>query len=117
MGSQTRQRQKAIKVWVSDEEKRAIEAHADACALSASNYLRNLGMNAPIPSQLDRASVVDLSHTAGDIGRLGGLLKRWLSHDERFRPGLPSRVDVQALYRELTRQGDALREHVKRITP
>ncbi|BAU77419.1 hypothetical protein ppKF707_1515 [Metapseudomonas furukawaii] len=33
---------------------------------------------------LDQQAVVEMSKVNGDIGRLGGLLKMWLTNDERL---------------------------------
>ncbi len=115
MGSEHRQRQAVIKVRVTEAEKQALETQAVATGLSLSSYLRNVGLNYPIKSNLDQRAVTDLARVAGDIGRLGGLLKLWLSNDERFQRGLPGPVDVQTLFDELKIQSKVLKESVQRV--
>lgn len=81
--SQSRQRDKAIKVWVMPNEKVGIERAAKDCALPVSTYLRSLGLGYIPPSKIDKRHIIDLIKVSGDQGRLGGLLKMWLSNEER----------------------------------
>ena len=91
--SQSRQRNKAIKVWVTPDEKAEIEANADMASQSASSFLRSLGRGYIPPSTLDKKHVLDLAKVNGDQGRLGGLLKMWLTNDERLSPEFGSKID------------------------
>ena len=50
----TRKESTPIKVWVTPEEKAAIAAKADAHSLSASSYLRRLGLALPVESTIDQ---------------------------------------------------------------
>ena len=76
---EVRDRQKPIKVYVSDEERRQIEEKAEACQLAPSAYLRSLGMGYKPRSGFDREAIGELGKLNADQGRLGGLLKLWLS--------------------------------------
>ena len=49
-----------------------------------SSLLRRLGMGHQPPSVLDSKLILELAKINGDQGRLGGLLKMWLTNDERF---------------------------------
>ena len=80
----TRKGSLPIKVWVLPEEKALIEAQAKACALSASAYLRNVGLGFQVKGVLDQQAVIELAKVNGDLGRLGGLLKLWLTNDEKL---------------------------------
>jgi hypothetical protein len=51
----TRKESTPIKVWVTPQEKAAIAAKADTHSLSASSYLRRLGL--AMPSSIDDRSV------------------------------------------------------------
>jgi hypothetical protein len=64
-----------IKVWVTPEEKAAIAAKADAHSLSASSYLRRLGLAMPLQSTIDQRAILDLVRINADLGRFGGLIK------------------------------------------
>ncbi|MCS3416877.1 hypothetical protein M2399_002211 [Pseudomonas sp. BIGb0450] len=96
-----RRRGKPIEVWVNDEEKELITARASEAGLSRSGYLRAVGLNYPIRSVVDLAAVADLAKVNGDLGRVAGLLKLWLSEG---RGEGASVVDVEAVmveFREL----------------
>jgi hypothetical protein len=73
-----------IKVWVTPEEKAAIAAKADAHSLSASGYLRRLGLALPVESTIDQRAVLDLVKINADLGRFGGLIKMWLTINADF---------------------------------
>ncbi len=72
-----------ISVWLLPAEKKALQSAADSHSLSASAYLRAVGLGHPIKSTIDQAAILELSKIRGDQGRLGGLLKMWLSNEER----------------------------------
>ena len=93
-----RDRQRPLKVYVSDEEREALAERARGAGLSVSTYLRRLGLGHEPKSRIDHASVMKLFKVNGDQGRLGGLLKLWLSE----RPGHgASAFDVRKLLREI----------------
>ena len=73
-----------VKIYCLPEEKEIIQAKAEAAGLSASSYLLKLGMDYEVSGILDYERVEDLARVNGDLGRLGGLLKMWLSNDERI---------------------------------
>ena len=52
--------------------------------MSNSRSLRALGLALPIQSTIDHRAVLDLLKINADLGRLGGLIKMWLSSDESF---------------------------------
>lgn len=72
-----------IKVWLLPSEKAAIQAKASAHTLSDSAYLRTLGLNMPIRSTVDQEAILELAKINGDLGRLGGLLRMWLTNRDR----------------------------------
>lgn len=74
-----------IKVWCLPEERAQIEANARATGQSLSAYLRNVGMGYQIRSILDHQRISDLARINGDLGRLGGLLKLWLTNDDKLK--------------------------------
>lgn len=67
------------------EEEAIIKRNADAAGLSTAAFLRKVGMGYEVESMVDIEQVQELSRVNGDLGRLGGLLKLWLSNDERTR--------------------------------
>jgi hypothetical protein len=81
----TRKESTPIKVWVTPDEKAAIAAKADAHSLSASSYLRRLGLALPVESTIDQRAILDLVKINADLGRFGGLIKMWLTTNADFR--------------------------------
>ena len=51
--------------------------------MSDSAYLRALGLDFPVKSTLDQEAIMELAKVNGDLGRLGGLLKLWLTNQDR----------------------------------
>ena len=92
----TRKESTPIKVWVTPEEKAAIAAKADAHSLSASSYLRRLGLAMPLQSTIDQRAILDLVKINADLGRFGGLIKMWLTTNADFES-----VSAQGLQRKL----------------
>ena len=72
-----------LRVPVEPEEGKVIKEQAEKCGLSISEYLRRLGLGFEPTSIIDNQKVNELAKINGDLGRLGGLLKLWLSDDRR----------------------------------
>ena len=75
---ESRDRNRHLKVVVSERERAEIETRAAATGLSVSAYLRNLGLGFQPHSTLDQEAILALLKVNGDQGRLGGLFKLWL---------------------------------------
>lgn len=80
----TRKGSNPIKVLCLPDEHQLIAANAAAVGLSKSAYLRAVGLGHEIKSILDHERITDLLRINGDLGRLGGLLKLWLTRPERL---------------------------------
>ena len=76
---ESRDRNRPLKVFVSERERADIETRAAATGLSVSAYLRNLGLGFQPHSTLDQQAILALLKVNADQGRLGGLFKLWLS--------------------------------------
>ena len=76
---ESRDRNRPLKVFVSERERAGIEMRAATTGLSVSAYLRNLGLGFQQHSTLDQAAILALIRANADQGRLGGLFKLWLS--------------------------------------
>ncbi|MDR2925487.1 MAG: conjugal transfer transcriptional regulator TraJ [Azoarcus sp.] len=76
-------RQHDLRVPVFPEEREAIERAAKRAGMSVAAYLREVGQGYRIKGIVDAARVRELARINGDLGRLGGLLKLWLTNDER----------------------------------
>ena len=76
---ESRDRNRPLKLFVSERERAEIETRAAAAGLSVSAYLRNLGLGFQPHSTLDHKAILALLKVNADQGRLGGLFKLWLS--------------------------------------
>ncbi len=66
-------------IRVTAAERAAIEAGAERVQMSTASYLRALGLGHDPPSKVDLRAIHELGRLRADLGRLGGLLKLWLT--------------------------------------
>ena len=109
----TRKGSPAIKVRVLPEEKATIEAMARDVGMSASSYLRIVGMGHQPRSMIDVERARELVQVNGDLGRLGGLLKLWLTDDAKLDEFKPERM--QAIIRGVLSKIEANQEQMDGI--
>lgn len=106
-----------IKVHCSPEDKQRITALATEVGLPASAYLRSLGL------QYRPAPVVDLQHIrtlsghVGNLGRMGGLLKLWLSDDKKLREIDPETIkaEIRHLVLSIEKNQESIRAVMRQI--
>lgn len=79
----TRKGSPPIKVYCLPDERTLIEENAKQAGLSVARYLREVGQGYQIKGVVDYEHVRELARINGDLGRLGGLLKLWLTNDAR----------------------------------
>ena len=79
----SRKRHHHLRVPVFPDEKKTIERQARQAGLSIACYLRDVGQGYEIKGITDCEQVRELARINGDLGRLGGLLKLWLTDDVR----------------------------------
>lgn len=72
-----------IKVYCRSEDRAVLRDKARSTGMSQSKYLLQVGLGYPVRSIVDHQQVEELFRINGDLGRLGGLLKLWLSEDTR----------------------------------
>ncbi|HYX35160.1 MAG TPA: hypothetical protein VE954_18850 [Oligoflexus sp.] len=115
--SERRRREDVIKVRVDEAELNMISAHAAAARLTNAEFLRRLGQGHTPKSKVDLSLVRDLCSVAADLGRLGGLLKLWLS--EKKNGSLPPHdiavKDIDALWRRVQKTYAELKEKVEAL--
>ena len=64
------------------------------------SYLRTLGTEYQVKGKIDQQAVLQLLAAASDLGRLGGLLKLWLSQRETHLPANDLGIgDIDSLYK------------------
>lgn len=73
-----------LRVPVMPADKLAIEANAAEAGLTVAAYLRTVGLKKAVTSNLDLQAVSELARVAADQGRLGGLLKLFLTLDDKL---------------------------------
>jgi hypothetical protein len=99
---------------VSDDERAEIERLANVAGMSVSAYLRTAGLNHPIRSTFDYDAVRELAQVAGDLGRLGGLLKLWLTEKKGLGQGVRP-IDVERLLRDTRALQNDIRNMMGRV--
>ena len=112
-GKTTRRESLPINVYCLPAERRQIEAKANAAGLSLSTYLMNVGIGYQIRGIVDHKHVEELARINGDLGRLGGLLKLWLTDDERA--GWVGKATIRAVLSRIEATQDQMTELMKRI--
>ncbi|RSB43089.1 conjugal transfer protein TraJ [Brevundimonas sp. 357] len=107
-----RERNRPLRVVVSVDERRTIQENAKAAGLTVSAYLRAVGLGYEVRSVLDHEHVAEVTRARGDLGRVGGLLKLWLS--ERAGEGAAVE-DVRALLEQIEAAQLEVREKVRSL--
>jgi len=81
----TRKNCRRLRVPVLPDEEKSILENAARVGLPTAVYLRRLGLGLEVKSVIDQQKILDLARINADLGRLGGLLKLWLTNDERLK--------------------------------
>lgn len=92
--SKTRRESTPIKVYCLPEERDLIAANAKAAGKSVSSFLLAVGQGYQITGVVDAERVREMARISGDLGRLGGLLKWWLTDDARTAKFTPETIRV-----------------------
>ncbi len=77
--SEKRARTERFYVRVTKEEKLIIEKKAAMTSKHPCTYLRDLGLEKRIKTTIDSEAIFELAQLKSELGRLGGLVKAWLS--------------------------------------
>ena len=114
---ETRKHGRHLRVPVLPGEEQTIKAMAASCGLSVATYLRNVGLGYEVRSVLDHQLIHELAKINADQGRLGGLLKLWLTNDEKLQSHEPEqlRVNILGLLDRLRETQAAMLETVKKL--
>ena len=102
-----------IKVYCFPDERQTIEQQAHSTGMSKSSYLLHVGMGYPIRSIVDHHQVEALVKINGDLGRLGGLLKLWLSNGKPV-PGIDART-IRETLKKIDRTQDQMLHLMSRV--
>lgn len=90
--SKTRKGSQRITVYCLPEEKKRIEDNARSTGKTASSFLLAVGQGYEVSGVVDAMQVREMARISGDLGRLGGLLKWWLTNDARTADFTPDTV-------------------------
>lgn len=111
---QTRRRRRHhLRVPVFTEERDGIERQAKQAGLSVACYLREVGQGYQIKSIVDYEQVRILVRINSDLGRLGGLLKLWLTDD--VRTAHFDKATLRALLRRIETTQDQMSRVMKSV--
>ena len=114
----TRRRKRARRIGLTlhPAEAEAIESLARSVGMSVASYVRAVAVGYQPRAFVDRDQVEEMLRINGDLGRLGGLLKLWLTDDaklDQFDRGQMRHVILGALRRIEESQAE-LRSVVRR---
>ncbi|MDR1397648.1 MAG: conjugal transfer protein TraJ [Desulfarculales bacterium] len=98
-----------MSVYLSDEDHQSIMANAGRAGLSFSAFAKMLCLGEQVRSLDTQLSIRELARINGDLGRLGGLLKLWLSNKDGHT------IDVRGLLRELEARQKEIKQAVKML--
>ncbi|NNM59269.1 MAG: hypothetical protein HKM04_05590 [Legionellales bacterium] len=105
-------RKRPFKVYVSPRDREMIKQLAKEARLSVSDYLRLLGLGHAPKNTFDQAAILQLVKLHSDQGRLGGLLKLWLT--SKPNEGA-SKSEVRQLLRQVEQCQKDLQSLVKQL--
>ncbi|TQK06954.1 conjugal transfer transcriptional regulator TraJ [Herbaspirillum sp. SJZ107] len=111
--NRTRRNSPPVKVYCLPDERAQLQANAVAAHRSLSTYLLTVGLGYEVRGILDHQCVEELIRINGDLGRLGGLLKLWLTNDERTAAFGES--TIRALLRKTEAVQDELRAVIRSV--
>lgn len=113
----TRKGTPPLKVYCLPSEREKIASNAQAVGLTVSSYLLSVGIGYEIKSTLDSKLVGDLVKVNADLGRLGGLLKLWLTDDKKLAATGHSLTEatVRALLKRIEDTQSMMYEAVSRL--
>lgn len=106
-------RSKVIYTRVTENEHEEVNHRSKMYGVTTSDYLRNIALNYPLKSRVDQLAFLELQKCRGDLGRLGGLLKMWLSNKDR-RPGLEE-VEVKTLLKRIDENQEEITGYARKL--
>lgn len=98
---------------LTEEELIRIDEKSYECGMSRSQYVRQTAIGVIPKSKLDKQIIHQLFLLHGDIGRLGGLFKLWLtrSEDKNFH----QKMSISELVFEINKLKDLINNLVLRL--
>ena len=108
---------KHVDTRLTEEEFSTIKKKAYSTGVSGSEYLRSLGMNYPLKSVVDQVALDELIKAKSDLGRVGGLFKKWLVNQDNKKVHLGSRSykEIDLIVEELEKKQMILMDCAKQL--
>lgn len=113
MAEHTKRGTPPIKVYCLPEQRSRLLVLATNANLSVSSYLLKVGLGYRVRGMLDHRRVEELVRINGDLGRLGGLLKLWLTNDERTEAF--GEATIRALLSKIADTQDTIHEVMQQV--
>lgn len=113
MGSEQRVRNDKISFRVSTTEKAYIIAQANQCDMSTADYARTLTLAHQPKCTVDQHAFTALAQLNADQGRLGGLLKLWLSDPKTKHKG--KSLNINTLLTDIRKLQKQIQEKAKEL--
>src|SRR4051812_44237535 len=111
-----RRRDRWVQFRATAEEAEAIATQARGVGMSVGAYLRAVGAGYQPRAVVDRDRIEAMLKINGDLGRLGGLLKLWLSDDAKLNQYDRGQVRqaILAALRRIDENQESLRAVIRR---
>jgi hypothetical protein len=111
--SRTRKDSPAVKVYCLPDERTQLQANATAARMSMSNYMLRVGLGYGVRGVQDHRYVADLIRVSGNLGRLDGLFKLWLTNEERT--AMVGKSRLRAVLGKIEATQDELRTVIREL--
>ena len=98
---------------MSEDEYAAVVDSASASSLAPSTFLREIALGHRPRTTIDQQAIHRLALLHGDLGRVGGLLRMWLTNDERL--AFAEALDVGGAVDELRSLQAAIADAVREL--
>ena len=116
MSSESRQKTELIQVRATPFEKAKLKSRAAAFDVSVGELCRQAIFGSVPKSKTDQDARRELAATRADLGRLGGLLKGWLSGSfEQGAPVAKTQADVVKMLRDIEAAQELVVSSVKKL--
>lgn len=96
-----------MKTYLKPGEYERIAANAGKAGLSLSGFSRMVCLGEQVRSSEKQQSILEIIRTRADLGRLGGLLKLWLTNKDNHA------IEVRRVLREIDARQEELKQVVK----
>ena len=111
----TRRTQPAIKVRPFPEERAVLEECAAAARMPLAGFLLAAGLGTTVKSVVDLQHVATLAKAHADMGRLGGLLKLWLSREGTAGLDHPTKAEIRNLLHRIDEAQNTIKTAAERV--